>query len=218
MTQAGLIEFGGNHALAISHAVAVLSAKKLFRILIHVVMNSAAPLEKAERIRSMSANLTLIQDGGMGECRRIAGEMAREKGAIMIPPSDQFDIVAGQGTSALELANQAGEQGVHLDAVVLPCGGGSLLAAAAVCFRGLGTKVFGAEPCLGGPRLGESILLEKRLEADYRESTVADGLRSSIGKNNWKILSDTTYLESSFSVSDQEDRRALSVFFTLFGY
>ncbi len=126
-------------------------------------------------------------------------KLASHTHAALIPPSNYPDIVLGQGTAALEFAEQIEEVTTEkLDAIVLPWGGGRLLDGSAVYFRGSGTKVFDAEPVRGAPRLVQSVRGVEPLEGDFGTLSIADGLRSSVGTQNREILCDLSYLEAMF--------------------
>lgn len=180
-------------------------------------MASTALPEKIESIQSGGADVTIIDSGDIADCRNRAEKLASRTHAALIPPSDYPDIVLGQATAALEFAEQIEENSTEkLDAMVLPCGGGSLLAGSAVYFRGSGTKVFGAEPVRGAPRLVKSVHGVERLEGDFGTLSIADGLRSSVGTQNREILLDPSYLEAMYTVSDDQIRQASRIFFACF--
>lgn len=136
----------------------MLSIKTGFRIPFSTIMASTALLEKIASIQSGGADVTIIDSGDIADCRNSAEKLASRTHAALIPQSDYPDIILGQGTAALEFAEQIEENSTEkLDAIVLPCGGGSLLAGSTIYFRGSGMKVFGAEPVQGAPRLVQSI-------------------------------------------------------------
>lgn len=86
------------------------------------------------------------------------------------------------------------------------------MAGSAVYFGGSGTKVFGAEPVRGAPRLVQSVHGIERLEGDFGTLSIADGLRSSVGTQNREILRDPSYLEAMYTVSDDQIQQASRIF------
>ena len=96
-----------------------------------------------------------------------------------------------------------------MDAILAPSGGGGLLAGLGIYYQGSKTDVFGTEPAVGGPCLMESIRIGRRIESDGSISTIADGLRSAIGKYTWTILRDPCYVKRVFTVSESQIKNAL---------
>ena len=78
----------------------------------------------------------------------IAERYVKERGAVMVPPFEHADIIAGQGTAGLELAEEAAARGVTLDDVLVCCSGGGLTAGVALAMEALspGTRVHTVEP------------------------------------------------------------------------
>ncbi len=106
------------------------------------------------------------------------------KGCIPIPPYDHADIICGQGTAALELAEQCPE----LDLLLTPVGGGGLISGSAIAARALipGIKVIGAEP-EGAADTALSLQQGERVE-EFPVDTIADGLRALVGVLNFEII------------------------------
>jgi threonine dehydratase/serine racemase len=115
-----------------------------------------------------------------------AVEVLARTGGVLIPPYDHPDIIAGQGTAALELL----EDVPGLEALVAPVGGGGLLAGTALAARGLNPalRVFAAEP-LGADDAARS-RAAGRLLPQTGPKTIADGLRTSLGELTWPVLRD----------------------------
>jgi threonine dehydratase len=129
-------------------------------------------------------------------------DLTADLGCVFIDPTDE-KVIVGQATACVEFAKQVHEQTCqNLDAVILPCGGGSLLAGSAVFFGGSGTRVFGAEPEHGGPRLAESLRRKTRLDYNASSTTLADGLGILVWERNWSILQRPELLAGAFAVSD----------------
>jgi threonine dehydratase len=135
----------GNHAQGIAYHGALLG------IPVTVVMPRFAALIKVTNCRHLGATVVL-EGADVGECRAIAEARARREGLTFIHPFDNRDVIAGQGTMALEILDQAPQ----LDAVVVPVGGGGLIAGIGTVMkaRAPAVEVIGVEPeraaCLAG--------------------------------------------------------------------
>jgi threonine dehydratase len=171
-------------------------------------MSSNSAVTKLESAKGYGAKVFL--SGCRPEDREaMAIEIQKRTGAVLIPPSDHPNIVLGQGTAILELIQQVEELGEgKLDAVIMPSGGGGLLAGAAVVCKGSAVKVFGSEPQRGGADLARGIKEGKRIEV-VNSSTIADGLRVPVGRSNWELLSRTVYVEKVYTVTEQQIRDAM---------
>ena len=132
-----------------------------------------------------------------------ANELVARTGATLIPPFDHPDVIAGQGTVALELLEDVPD----LDALVVCLGGGGLIAGCAVAARGLkpGVRVFGAEP------LGADDAARSKAAGVWQPqtgpNTIADGLLTSTGELTWPVIRDL--VEGVFTVTDDEIRTAM---------
>lgn len=145
------------------------------------------------------------------EREAVVADIQAKTNAILVPPYDDFNIICGQGTTALELETQFEEaqQGKTLNAVITPVGGGGLNAGVATYFSDKRTKVFGAEPsfegaddCRRGLEAGERVDKVATL-------TIADGLRTPVGLLNWEVISDRRKVEGVFSVSEDQIKAAM---------
>jgi threonine dehydratase len=126
-----------------------------------------------------------------------------ETGALLIHPYDDWRVIAGQGTAALELLEQVPD----LDAVITPVGGGGLLSGTAIASRGINPsiRVYGAEPA-GADDAWRS-LQSGRIVPQTDPRTIADGLRSSLGVKTFAVLS--TLVESIGTTSEEAIVRAM---------
>ena len=108
------------------------------------------------------------------------------QGRIPVPPYDHPDIIAGQGTVAVEILEQVAD----LDDLVVPLGGGGLLAGCAITARALapGLRVYGAEPA-GAADTAASLARGQRVES-WSPETVADGLQALVGRLNFAVIQD----------------------------
>lgn len=130
-----------------NHAQAVAAAAKMLGIPAAIVMPADAPAPKMAATRAWGADV-ITYDRYTEDREAIGAALARERGAILVPPYDDPLIVTGQGTLGLEIADQAAALGVRLDAALVPCGGGGLIAgtATALTTRVPGLAVYAAEP------------------------------------------------------------------------
>lgn len=112
-----------------NHAVAVATAARLIGVSATVVIPKDAPRAKVERV--VAANAKVVEYDRRTEDReQIAREICRRSGAILVPSFDDPDIIAGQGTAALELIEQSRHAGATIKHLIVPCGGGGLAAGA----------------------------------------------------------------------------------------
>ncbi|MCK9516372.1 MAG: threo-3-hydroxy-L-aspartate ammonia-lyase [Ottowia sp.] len=177
--RAGVVAFSsGNHAQAVALAAQLAGLHAV------VVMPGDAPPAKLAATRGYGAEVVLY-DRYADDREQIASELARDKGYTLIPPFDHPDVIAGQGTAALELLQDAGP----LDAIFTPLGGGGLLSGTALAARALmpQCRVYGVEPEAGddGRRSFRSGALV-RIDAPR---TIADGAQTQqLGRYTFPII------------------------------
>jgi threonine dehydratase len=168
----------GNHAAALAYAAGIRE------IPCTVVMPEDAPSIKVDAVRGYGAEIVFCRQN---ERQEVCDRVRNERGSTLIHPFENPDVVAGQGTAALELIEDVGE----LDLVLAPVGGGGLLAGTTVSTRGLlpGTTVWGAEP--------EAVDDAYRsLQTGVRQPAVsppvswADGLLTRLGELAFGVLVD----------------------------
>ncbi len=130
-----------------NHAQGVAAAAQLAGIPALIVMPSDAPAIKVANTKGYGAEVVVF-DRRTEQREVIAGRIAAERGAMIVPPYDDPDIIAGQGTAAREIARQAAAKGTPPDLLLVPCSGGGLLAGSALAMEALSpaTKVYAAEP------------------------------------------------------------------------
>ena len=166
-----------------------------------------APRSKLEATRGYGANV-VTYDRFRDNREKLAAGIIEKTGATLIPPFDHPMIIAGQGTAALELLEQATE----LDALIAPVGGGGLLSGCAVAAKGVNPKIriFGAEP----ERANDTYLSFRANERiEVTPDTIADGLRSPMpGKFTFPIVRELA--EDILLVSEDEIRGALKFLLT----
>lgn len=166
----------GNHGAALARA-ALLDGRKAV-----VVMPRNSVAEKIASVRSFKGKIDFCEPN---EKAREAGlaELV-EQGFIPIPPFDHTDIIAGQGTAALELL----EVKKNLDILMTPVGGGGLISGSAIVARHLhpAMTVLAAEP-IGAADTAASFSRGKRFSF-WQPETVADGLRAIVGEVTFPII------------------------------
>ncbi len=190
-----------------NHAQAVALASSLFEIPATLVMPENAPSTKADAVRHYIKNTpsTLIQyDPQQVQREQLAQKIAEEQSLTIIPPYDHPDIIAGQGTAALELF----EQVQHLDALFVPCGGGGLLAGCAIVASTLcsNCRVIGVEPALADD--ATRTFHTGKLHTVHNPPTIADGARTpSLGQFTRPIILDLVH--DMVTVTDDQLRHAM---------
>jgi threo-3-hydroxy-L-aspartate ammonia-lyase len=167
-----------------NHAGALALAGRLLGVPITGIMPQAAPRVKAEATRGYGAEI-VFYDPARDDREALGARLASERGLHVIPPYDHPDIIAGQGTAALELFDEAGP----LDLLLVPTGGGGLLAGCALAAQALapGCRVVGVEPEAGDD--GRRSLQSGTIQTVHNPQTIADGARTpSLGQHNWAII------------------------------
>ena len=117
-----------------NHAQGVALAGRLLGIHAAIVMPEDAPAAKLDSTRRLGGEV-ITYDRYTGDREAIARGIAAERGAELVPSYDHADIIAGQGTVGLEIAEQSLQLGMPADQVLIPCGGGGLTAGCAVALR-----------------------------------------------------------------------------------
>lgn len=166
----------GNHGAALA-----LAARRDGRKA-HVVMPRNSVRAKLEAVRTLGAQVTLCEPNLDAREEGLALLVAQDR--IPIPPYEHPDIIAGQGTAAMELIEFMGD----IDILIAPIGGGGLLAGCAIAARALrpGITIFGAEPA-GAADAHESFCRGERV-SHWQPNTIADGLRAVLGGLNFRII------------------------------
>jgi threonine dehydratase len=162
---AGVVAFSsGNHAQAVALASSLLGVPAT------IVMPEDAPAAKLAATRGYDAEVVLY-DRYTGDREAIARELVADRGATLVPPFDHPLVIAGQGTAALELLEDAGP----LDTLLAPVGGGGLVAGCATVAAALdpGIRVIGVEP-EAGDDTRRSLAAGQRVEIPIPR-TIADG-------------------------------------------
>ena len=162
----------GNHALALAYHGQDLG------VAVTVVMPRSAPIVKLKNCRSFAAEVILHGDA-YADAREHALALARDTGRLFVPGFDDADIIAGQGTMGLEIVEDVPD----LEAVIVPVGGGGLIAGIGAAVKALkpNVRVIGVEPH-HAPTLRASLDAGRVTRIDTKR-TLADGLAvAEVGK------------------------------------
>ena len=196
--RAGVVAFSSGN-----HAQAVALAGRLLGIRATIVMPANAPAVKLEATRGYGAEV-VTYDPKTENRELIARDLATRQGLTVIPPFDHPDIVAGQGTAAKELIEEAGP----LDFLLVPCGGGGLISGCAIAANHLspGVKVIGVEPAAGDDVTRS--FASGTLQSVQNPDTIADGARtSSAGVVTFPLI--LQHVHAMTTVTDEELLRAM---------
>jgi len=174
-----LAHSSGNHAQAVAYAA------RRFGVDAHIVIPDNAPPRKIDSTRALGATVELVP---VEERFSRPAELARETGKAMVPPFDHPDVIAGQGTIGLEIAEDAPDVAV----VLVPVSGGGLISGIAAAISALlpNAKVIGVEPALAGDA-AESFRtgVHQKWNPQDTARTIADGLRTfSVGELPWQHI------------------------------
>ncbi len=201
--KAGVVAFSsGNHAQAVA-----LSAR-LLGMPATIVMPHDAPAAKVAATKGYGGKV-VVYDRYKEDREAIGRRLAEEGGLTLIPPFDHPDVIAGQGTAAKELIEDAGP----LDALFVCLGGGGLLSGSALAARALapGCRVYGVEPEAGND--GQQAFHSGHLVHIEVPKTIADGAQTqSLGKITFEII--RRDVDDVFTASDGELVDAMRFFAT----
>lgn len=170
---AGVVAYSsGNHAQGVAHAAALHDCPAT------IVMPGDAPAIKIENTRSYGAEVVLY-DRYTENREQIGRRICTEKGATLVPPYDDLDVMCGQATVGLEIAEDLDAIGAGADLIVSPCGGGGLISGTAAAAEHLcpDTKVWGVEP-EGFDDTARSLAEGVRVSNDPAARTICDALAS----------------------------------------
>ena len=190
--QKGVITFSsGNHAQGIA------LAGKLVDIPTKIIMPDNAPIVNQNATRGYDAEVVLYNPKKNSR-EELTQNLAREEDSIIIPPFDHPHIIAGQGTTALELVEEVGE----LDLLLVCCGGGGLISGCAIAAKSLlpNCRVIGVEPELADDATRS--FHSKTLQFVNNPDTIADGARTpSLGQITFPLV--LQYIDDFVTVSEE---------------
>lgn len=181
----------GNFAQALSLAALSLGIKA------YIVMPSNAPQVKKDAVKGYSGEIIECSPT-LEDREQTAAIIQKEKGATFLHPSDNLDVILGQGTAALELL----EDYPNLEYILTPVGGGGLIAGTALAahFYGNNCKVVGGEPFEVDDAYRS--LQSGKIETNDTINTIADGLKTQLGDINFPIIQ--KYVSEIIRVEEQE--------------
>ena len=187
----GVVAFSsGNHAQAIAYAGQLQSVPTV------IIMPQDAPAMKVAATRGYGGEVVLY-DRYTDDREAIGKQLSAERGLTLIPPYDHEDVIAGQGTAAKELIEEVGP----LDFLLVPLGGGGLLAGSALAAKALSPvcRVFGVEPEAGND--GQQSFRTGSIVRIPVPSTIADGAQTTyLGQRTFPII--RALAEDVVTVSD----------------
>lgn len=196
--KAGVVAFSsGNHAQAMAYSASLLQVPAT------ILMPRDAPAAKIAATRGYGGEVVLF-DRYTEDREAIGRRLAAERGLTLIPPYDHRDVIAGQGTAALELFQEVGE----LDALLVCMGGGGLTSGSALAAAGLSPRceVWGVEPEAGND--GQRSLAEGRIVHIDVPHTIADGAQTQhLGELTFAIVRER--VKGIATVSDEALREAM---------
>jgi threonine dehydratase len=198
---AGVVSYSsGNHAQAVARSA------RLLGVLAVIVMPDNAPAIKVAGVERDGAQIVRCGPGS-DERRHVAGQLAAEHGYAIVPPFDDPEIIAGQGTVGLEI----GEDLPGVTSVLVPIGGGGLISGVATALKALApsVRVIGVEPDVAADAR-DSLAAGEIVSwpAEKTGTTIADGLRvSAVGVLPFAHI--RAYVDEIVTVSDDEIRAAM---------
>lgn len=190
-----------------NHAQAVALVGQMLNLQTTIIMPGNAPEIKRAATEGYGAKV-IEYDPDSQSREEIAGRLQKENGYTMIPPYDHNDVIAGQGTAALELLEKIRD----LDMVLVPCGGGGLLSGSAIAARNISPncRTIGIEPELGDD--ATKSFHTKKLHTVKNPPTIADGVRTpSLGKITFPLVLE--YVADMKTVPEDAIIEAVKFFF-----
>lgn len=188
-----------------NHGAALARAAMMRGIPAWIIVPGNAKRVKKEAIRAYGGEIVECEST-LAAREEILKRVLGETGAHFVPPYDDDRIIAGQGTAALELLEDAPD----LDAVITPVGGGGLLAGSAIVGAAMDVDVFGAEPEMADDA-ARSFRSGQRV-THHVPQTIADGLQTTLGERNFAIIREMA--ADILLVSEQEIVNAMRLIWT----
>jgi threonine dehydratase len=187
----------GNHAQGVALAAQKYGIKSV------ICLPDGAPISKVEATKSYGAEVVMVP-GVYDDAYKRALELRDEMGYTFVHPFDDEDVIAGQGTIALEILDEIDD----IDAVVVPIGGGGLISGVAFALKQLkpDIKVYGVQSA-GAPSMYNSVKNGKKERLDS-VSTIADGIAvKEPGDNTYELVS--KYVDDIATVTEGEISSAI---------
>lgn len=187
----------GNHAQGVALAAAKCNISSL------ICLPDSAPISKVEATKSYGADVCLVE-GCYDDAYQRALELKEEKGYTFVHPFDDENVIAGQGTIAIEILNSLDS----IDAIIVPVGGGGLISGVAYTAKMLkpSVKIYGVQ-VTGAPSMYNSVR-DGAIECLDSVSTIADGIAvKQPGENTFELVS--KYVDDIALVTDDEISSAI---------
>ena len=187
----------GNHAQGVALAATKNGIKSL------ICLPDSAPISKVEATKGYGAEVCLVE-GCYDDAYQKALELKEQKGYTFVHPFDDENVIAGQGTIALEILNDLD----NIDAIVVPIGGGGLISGIAYTVKQIrpSVKVYGVQ-ATGAPSMYNSVK-DGKIEALPAVATIADGIAvKQPGENTFRLVSE--YVDEVALVTDDEVSSAI---------
>jgi threonine dehydratase len=188
----------GNHGLAVAHCADALKLEAT------IVVPESASRAKVNAIRRYP--VSLIERGATyDDAERAARAMERETGMTFVSPYNDLDVIAGQGTIAIEMLQEVPE----LETIVVPVGGGGLLAGVALAAKAMkpGIRIYGAEP-LASPTMTAALEAGRIVEIE-EEPTIADGCAGNIEPDSITFPLIQEHVDGMILVSEESIRQSM---------
>lgn len=205
--QRGVVAFSsGNHGHAVAAAAAQVGCPAV------IVLPQDAAAIKIANCRWWGAEI-MLYDPNTEDREEVGRRIAGPRQMLVVPPFDDYDIIAGQGTAGMELAEQLSEQGIRPDAFVVPCSGGGLASGSIVAIK----QAYPELPCYfvepaGLEKMAPSVLQGTPQKRPNGNPTIMDGLSGPVaGTRTSRILRECA--ATGLSVSDDEVMEAMSMAF-----
>ena len=202
-TPGGVVAYSsGNHAQGVAAAAQIKGLPAL------IVMPADTPQIKQDNTRSYGAEV-VTYDRATESREEIAARFMRERGAVMVPPFEHEDIISGQGTAGLELAEEAALRGILLDDVLVCCSGGGFTAGVALAMeaKSPGTKVHSVEPA-GFDDYARSLKSGKIEKNPKASGSICDALMS-VSPGEMTFAINSRLLGEGLTVTDAEAAEAV---------
>ncbi len=180
-----------------NHAQALALAAKLRGIAAHIVMPKNSSAVKIRAVEGYGAKVYLCEPNQAAR-EAMAADVVTKTGGTLIPPYNHPDVIAGQGTLALEML----EDQPDLDAIIAPIGGGGMVSGVCIAAKGVkpSIRIFAAEPT-GADDAARS-MKTGQLQPQGKVNTIADGLLTAMGDLTWPIVRD--HVERVINVTDEQ--------------
>lgn len=185
-----------------NHAAALAWAAKKQNVKAHIVMPRTAPQVKIDAVKGYGGDIVFCEPT-LAARESTLEQVVKETGATFVHPYDNYNIIAGQGTAALELLEQVSD----LDLVMTPIGGGGLMSGTALSVSELSpkSKIIGVEPAGADDALRS--FQQKKIIPSVNPKTIADGLLTSLSEKTFNII--TKHVHEILTVREESIVQAM---------